>query len=345
MSALNRAAGADTGMELYTVVVIDDEQNILQSLKRCFRHEPFQIACAGSGVEGLKLIAETPHVAVIISDQKMPEMTGAELLARSRALAPDAIRVLLTGFSDNESTVAAMNEGGATHYIVKQKPWDDAELLQTVQECVRDYHQVMKDRQLHAIISRKNRELQELLSELAQQNSELERLSSTDALTGLTNRRRFLESLENERRRIERYGGSLSLIMFDIDNFKKVNDNWGHAVGDAVLCEIARDAQLFLRRADSAARYGGEEFVLLLPETGLSGAVLIANRLRQLVADTVISHDLGPPISVTVSIGVASLEPDESCDELLVRADKAMYQAKNNGRNRVELSNPRDLTL
>ena len=344
MSTQNETIDAGNAISHYAVIVVDDEQNILQSLKRCFRREPFRLLCAGSGAEGLKLLAETPLVAVILSDQQMPGMNGTEFLARSRELAPDAIRVLLTGYSDNESTVAAMNEGGATHYICKQKPWEDAELLQTVQECVWDYHQIMKDRHLHDIISLKNAELRELLSQLAQQNSKLEQLSATDALTGLTNRRRFLESLENERNRIERYGGSLSLIMFDIDHFKKINDTWGHAVGDLVLREIARDAQRFLRKADSAVRYGGEEFVILLPETELPGATLIAHRLRQLVADTVIAHNQEPPISVTISIGVASLGPGESGDELLNRADKAMYQAKNNGRNRVELSDRGDLT-
>jgi len=344
MSTQNEAVNAGTAISVYTVIAVDDEPNILQSLKRCFRHEPFRLLCAGSGAEGLKLIAETPHVAVILSDQRMPEMNGSEFLVRSRELAPDAIRVLLTGYNDMESTITAMNEGGATHYSVKQKPWEDAELLETVKECVWNYHQVMIDRRHQEIVNQKNAELRELLSQLAQQNNTLERLASTDALTGLTNRRRFLESLENERSRIERYGGSLSLIMFDIDHFKKVNDSWGHAVGDAVLCEIARDALQFLRRADSAARYGGEEFVILLPETELPGAALIAERLRQLVADTVIAHDQGPTISVTISIGVASLEPYESGDELLSRADKAMYQAKNNGRNRVELANPGGLT-
>jgi diguanylate cyclase (GGDEF)-like protein len=345
MSPQNNAADAGNAISHYSLVVVDDEQNILQSLKRCFRREPFRVLCAGSGAEGLKLVAATPNIAVILSDQRMPEMNGSEFLTRSRELAPDAIRVLLTGYSDIESTVTAMNEGGATHYIVKQKPWEDAALLQTVQECVWDYHQIMKDRRHQEVINQKNSELRELLSQLAQQNSELERLASTDALTGLTNRRRFLESLENERCRIERYGGALSLIMFDIDHFKKVNDTWGHAVGDAVLCQIAREVLQFLRRADSAARYGGEEFVILLPETELPGAALIASRLRQLVADTAIAHDKGPRISVTISVGVATLEPDEDAEGLLNRADQAMYQAKNNGRNRVELANPGDLTL
>ena len=339
MSTQSKAIDA---MSQYTVIMVDDEQNILQSLKRCFRREPFRLLCAGSGFEGLKLVAATPNIAVIVSDQRMPEMNGSEFLTRSRERAPDAIRMLLTGYSDMETTVAAMNEGGATHYI--GKPWEDSALLQTVRDGVRHYHLTMENRRQQEIVNQKNAELEELLGQLAQQNRELERLASTDALTGLTNRRRFLESLENERSRIERYGGTLSLIMFDIDHFKKVNDTWGHAVGDAVLREIAHAALQFLRKADIAARYGGEEFVILLPETELSGAALIANRLRHLVADTAIAQDQGTSISVTVSVGVASIGPNESWEDLLNRADKAMYQAKNNGRNRVELSNPGDLT-
>ncbi len=338
MSTHIEAVEAANAITHYSVVVVDDEQNILESLKRCFRREPFQILCAGSGAEGLKLIADTPHVAVILSDQRMPEMNGSEFLTRSREVAPDAIRMLLTGYSDMETTVAAMNEGGATHYM--GKPWEDSALQQTVRDCVRQYHLTMENRRQQEIINQQNAELRELLNQLTQQNCKLEHLASTDTLTRLTNRRRFLESLENERSRIERYGGALSLIMFDIDHFKKINDTWGHAVGDTVLCEIAHEAQQFLRKADIAARYGGEEFVILLPETELPGAVMIGNRLRQLVADTMIAHDQGPPISVTVSIGVATLEKGESGEKMLIRADQAMYQAKNNGRNRVELSNP-----
>ncbi|MEI6827484.1 MAG: response regulator, partial [Desulfuromonadales bacterium] len=127
MSTQNEAIDV---MSQYTVVMVDDEQNILQSLKRCFRREQYKIVCAGSGAEGLKLIAATADIAVIISDQRMPEMNGSEFLTRSRELAPDAIRMLLTGYSDMETTVAAMNEGGATHYI--GKPWEDSALLQTV---------------------------------------------------------------------------------------------------------------------------------------------------------------------------------------------------------------------
>ena len=173
MSKQNNTIGAETGMKQYTVVVVDDELNALQALKRCFRREPFQIVCAGSGGEGLKLITQTPDVAVIISDQRMPEMNGSEFLARSRELAPDAIRILLTGYSDMDTTITAMNEGGATHFIVKQKPWDDTDLLQTVQKCVWDYHQIESDRTLHSIINRKNEELRELLCQLTEKNIRL----------------------------------------------------------------------------------------------------------------------------------------------------------------------------
>jgi response regulator RpfG family c-di-GMP phosphodiesterase len=146
-----------TIMSQYTVVMVDDEQNILQSLKRCFRREQYTVVCASSGTEGLKLVAATPNIAVIVSDQRMPEMNGSEFLTRSRELAPDAIRMLLTGYSDMETTVAAMNEGGATHYI--GKPWEDSALLQTVRDCVRHYHLTMENRRQQEIINRQNEEL------------------------------------------------------------------------------------------------------------------------------------------------------------------------------------------
>ena len=163
--------GNSSIMAQYTVVMVDDEQNILQSLKRCFRREQYAVVCAGSGAEGLKLVSATPNIAVIVSDQRMPEMNGSEFLTRSREIAPDAIRMLLTGYSDMETTVAAMNEGGASHYI--GKPWEDSTLLQTVRDGVRHYHLTMENRRQQEAITRQNRELQLLLSQLADQNKRL----------------------------------------------------------------------------------------------------------------------------------------------------------------------------
>jgi putative nucleotidyltransferase with HDIG domain len=151
------AAGDQDCLAQYTVIMVDDEQNILQSLKRCFRPEPYGMVFAASGAEGLRLLAETERVAVIVSDQRMPVMNGSEFLTRSRALAPDAIRMLLTGYSDMETTVAAMNEGGATHYI--GKPWEDATLRQTVRDCVRQYHLAAENRRQQIVINEQNEEL------------------------------------------------------------------------------------------------------------------------------------------------------------------------------------------
>lgn len=309
-------------MSQYSVIVVDDEPNILKTMQRIFRREQYRIICVDSGAEGLKIISETPSVAVIISDQRMPEMSGSDFLVLSRERAPDAIRMLLTGYSDLSTTITAMNEGGATHFI--SKPWDDATLIQTVRDGVMQYH-----------LSQVNRRQYEMLE---RQNEELTCCATTDALTGLANYRRLFEYLEKEHSRTQRYGGSLSLLLFDIDNFKQINDTWGHTAGDAVLRQIARKTSVILRKNDISARYGGDEFVMLLPETKLAEAGLIANRLLKIVSDMVVTQVDGPPISVTISVGAAMIGPDESVNDLIIRADQAMYRAKKSGRNRVEVS-------
>ena len=179
-------------------------------------------------------------------------------------------------------------------------------------------------------------ELAGLLSRLTDQNAELERLATTDGLTGLANRRRLFERLDQEVYRARRYGTALSVILLDIDHFKRVNDSWGHAAGDRVLREVAQETQQLLRKTDLAGRYGGEEFVLLLPETDLAEAMSLAHRLNRHIARTALALERGSSLSVTVSAGVATLFPDESGEALIQRADRALYRAKEMGRDRVE---------
>jgi len=179
-------------------------------------------------------------------------------------------------------------------------------------------------------------ELAGLLNRLTDQNAELERLATTDGLTGLANRRRLFERLDQEVYRARRYGIALSVILLDIDHFKRVNDSWGHAVGDRVLREVARETQQLLHKTDLAGRYGGEEFVLLLPETDLAEAMSLAHRLNRHIARTAFALERGSSLSVTVSAGVAALFPDESSEALIQRADRALYRAKEMGRDRVE---------
>ena len=166
---------------------------------------------------------------------------------------------------------------------------------------------------------------------------EAQTLATIDSLTGLTNRRSFYALAENEFVRSKRYGHPLSLIMIDIDHFKSVNDSYGHAIGDAVLKMLTQKVRLELRQTDIFARFGGEEFMVLLPETDTLNAVQVAERIRNCIAETPVSVE-EHKIMVTISLGIA--EYDETCinlDDLLNRSDKALYWAKQIGRNRVRI--------
>ena len=170
-----------------------------------------------------------------------------------------------------------------------------------------------------------------------QAEAEVARLATTDPLTGVANRRRFLEQLGMELDRVRRLGDPATLLMLDVDHFKSVNDTHGHAAGDAVLQHLAELSRLGLRRIDLFGRLGGEEFAILLPGTDRAGAQLFAERFRRQVADTPAQTARGA-IPVTVSIGIAELGPaDPDPDGPLARADAALYRAKQAGRNRVEV--------
>lgn len=172
--------------------------------------------------------------------------------------------------------------------------------------------------------------------ELEKANVELERLARTDALTGLANRRRFMEALETEVERSRRYGRPLSVVLLDLDRFKQVNDAHGHAAGDAVLKEAAQALRSVCRDVDLAARIGGEELALLLPETDTHGARTVAERVRERIEDAPHRAPSGDPFRVTASLGVATADGESPGGEaLLQEADEALYRAKEGGRNRV----------
>lgn len=178
-------------------------------------------------------------------------------------------------------------------------------------------------------------------SRLAAENEELSIQASIDPLTNVSNRRRFDESLAEQTAIAGRYRGDLSLLLLDLDDFKQVNDQFGHRGGDRVLVEVGRVLLGALRDADLAARYGGEEFTVILPATDLEGATEVAERLRRAIAALQIQHGQ-QLITVTVSIGVAQAASQESAESLVARADRAVYLAKDTGRDRVTAL-PRDL--
>lgn len=167
------------------------------------------------------------------------------------------------------------------------------------------------------------------------QKHRLEQLALTDSLTGLGNRRRHDQTLAIEVSRAARYGHALSLIVFDVDGLKSVNDSRGHHAGDALLRTFGRRLRGMVRRPDHLCRTGGDEFALILPETGLEGARILAERARAILADW---EPDGPlqGVTLTASFGVAAWRPGETAEDLVARADRTMYEAKRLGKNRVE---------
>jgi diguanylate cyclase (GGDEF)-like protein len=170
-------------------------------------------------------------------------------------------------------------------------------------------------------------------TELQVQAAKLEELATTDALTGAYNRRRFNDLTLSEAERVRRYGHPLSLLLLDIDHFKRVNDRHGHEAGDEVLVVLAGLIRGEIRATDRLARWGGEEFVVLSPDVTLEGEAELAERLRAALA----AHDHASVGKVTASFGVTQHRPGETPDQLFARADEALYRAKEGGRDRVEV--------
>lgn len=297
------------------ILIIDDSSAARAELRRALdeagRYE--RVLEARDGIEGLRMLLAEPFDAVIC-DLEMPGLDGEKLLAaqRGRTGGGDLPFLFLTAQRDPER-MARLLRGGACDIV--QKPFHAAELLARLD--------------LHLRLRR-------LQAELREKNATLARLSTTDAVTGLHNRRYVAEFLSLEVLRAVRYRTPLSVMLLDIDHFKQVNDARGHRIGDAVLQVVADTLRGGLRATDLAGRYGGEEFLVVLPQTGLAGAGMLAERVRGAIEATAIEVGTPAPLSVTVSIGVAELgHAARSAEELVEHADSALYAAKDAGRNRV----------
>lgn len=204
-----------------------------------------------------------------------------------------------------------------------------AQAQQSLRTAAEELEQRVQERTAELTLA--NETLQHEIKVRTQMQEELQRLAATDTLTGLRNRRAVSAFTEMEIKRAERYGDALSLIMFDIDHFKRINDTFGHLVGDEVLILVAKLISERIRASEVLARWGGEEFILILPQTDMENAVHLAGELRTLMQAYVFPH-VG---IVTASFGVTQFSPGDSMDNLLHRADIALYRAKENGRNRV----------
>jgi two-component system, cell cycle response regulator len=299
-----------------SVLIIDDSDSVRSHIAgTLMKAELFeQYREAKDGLDGFRsMVALKPDL--VICDLEMPRMDGFKFLqmVNYREELKDIPIIILTGREDRDLRIRGL-EQGASDYLIK--PFDMGELVARVK------------------VQLKVKALQD---ELKKSNERLMELSNTDPLTHLFNRRYLTKILSCELTRTKRNGEELSFIILDIDNFKKVNDSYGHQNGDKVLSAVADVIRSGRRCFDIAARYGGEEFVLVLPGTSLQGGITVADQLRGAVQTISFEPPMGNLV-VTISAGVSTITATEVCDiDTLIRtADEALYRAKQNGRNRVE---------
>jgi len=305
------------------ILIVDDSRTIraaLEGMVKRLGHEP---ASAESGQNAIDhFVRERPDL--ILLDVTMPDMDGYAVARRLRTLSGDDwLPILFLSASDEDQDLDKAIDAGGDDYLVKP------------------VSQVVLGAKIRAMqrIDTMHRNLAKLSAELEAANRELSRVSREDSLTRLANRRRFDEHLRTELLRSMRNGQALSLTLCDVDHFKGYNDHYGHTQGDECLRQVGQILRQCCRRAtDLAARYGGEEFALILPETPLLGAAEVAERVRRAIEERAIPHATSKAASVvTISLGVACAPPGSHItpEQLIAWADKALYRAKETGRNRV----------
>jgi diguanylate cyclase (GGDEF)-like protein len=303
--------------ESFPILVAEDNAVYRRLLKKTLAKAGYKVAVVENGSQALDLFNKT-FFPMVISDWTMPRMNGIELCEAIRRLPVSGyVYIIFLTAKDSKHDVIAALDAGADDYLTK--PFSHAELTARL---------------------RTGRRVLALERSLKQANEEITLLSITDHLTKCFNRGYAMNHIPKEITRTVRYRHHLSLIMFDIDHFKKVNDSYGHLAGDEVLKQVVDCVTGGIRQGiDWIARYGGEEFLVILPETDSQGALVAAERLRRMVAERVIRAE-DKDITVTASFGIAYFDPsidkETSPEELIREADTCLYRAKNEGRNRVK---------
>ncbi|MES2821089.1 MAG: diguanylate cyclase [Pseudomonadota bacterium] len=312
------------------VLLVDDQLIIVEAVRRMLADQPdielhYVLDAAAAVPMALQL-----KPTVILQDLVMPFVDGFDTvrLFRQQPELQD-IPIIVLSSKDDPSVKAQGFAVGANDYLVKLP--DKLELLARIRHHSGAYiHRLQRDEAFAF--------LRESQRQLAEANIELQKLVALDGLTGIANRRCFDHALEDEWQRAMRHQHSLALLFCDIDHFKLYNDTHGHLNGDFSLKKVAAVLTENLKRpADLAARYGGEEFVVLLPQTDLDGALLLAEKCRRGIEHLQLANPQAPSGFVSLSIGVGCVIPQigDSCDSLIALTDRELYRAKGNGRNCV----------
>jgi two-component system cell cycle response regulator len=315
------------------VVVTDDSLTVRMMLKSHLEGAGYRVSVFADGEAcAAHMGSGEPAPDLVLLDVVMPGMDGLEVLRLIKG--NDRLGyvpvILLTARGEVSDRVEGLNLG-ADDYIAK--PFESDELLARVRAHIRIKRLQDALSAQNQALEAANQEKAVLLDQLEAKNAQLAELAKTDPLTGIANRGHIESCLGDEVARAQRFKHPLSVAMLDIDHFKQINDGFGHPFGDRAIREIARVLADTLRQVDKVGRYGGEEFLMVLPDTDLAGARIVAERIRQIVAGTVFQPENH---QATVSIGLAQWDPAlESWEALVSRADKALYEAKETGRNRV----------
>lgn len=294
-----------------TILVIEDHPDQRDLLAIVLQREGYRVVTASNGIEALEKL-DKEHVHIALSDIMMPKMDGFELVSRIRGdpSLKNIYVILITARIQEGDRVRGLDLG-ADDYITK--PFSFSELLARVR----------------------------VGSRVVQYQQHLEYQTQIDSLTGLFNRRAFESKIEEEFERAKRYHKPLSLLILDIDNFKSINDTYGHHGGDAALVKISETLRDKTRQSDFPCRYGGEEFVLILPETDQGSAFQVASKIHEEIRSCRYGT-ANQTFVLTVCVGLSSTSNKRYADwrEMLDDADQALYVAKNSGKDRVEIWHP-----
>lgn len=304
------------------ILLIDDTPVNLEIAGKILEKENYDIYIAESGYTALKLIEDTDFDLILL-DIMMPEMDGFETYKKMKEHKKfnDVPVIFFTAKVDIESVINGF-ELGAVDYI--RKPFNGLELKARVRT--------------HVELKKMREELEEKNKSLAYAYDKLEIIATTDPLTKLFNRREITKKLEEEQIRYERNNKPFSIIIADIDLFKKVNDTYGHNCGDFILKSVADILKNTSRKQDSVSRWGGEEFLLLLPETDTDGATSLAEKLRLKIESSIFDYDEFQ-VKVTLTFGVNVYDKIQNLDSLISKADSALYEGKQKNRNCVVIYN------